>query len=61
MGMTSPELRKVKQARRRRDRTDDELRDAIGAARAAGCSLQSIADAANLTRQRVWQIERGTR
>lgn len=58
---TSPELRKVKQARRRRDRAEDELRDAIGAARAAGASLQAIADAAGLTRQRIHQIERGTR
>ena len=57
--MTSPELRKVKQARRRRDRADGDLRAAILAARAAGASLQSIADAAGMTRQRVWQIERG--
>ena len=66
--MTSPELRNVKQARRRRDRAetslrraDDELRDAVRAALKTSAPRQSIADAAGLTRQRINQIERGTR
>ena len=60
--MSSPELRKVKQARRRRDKAEEDLRSAILAALEGGqTSVQSIADAAGLTRQRVWQIRKGIR
>lgn len=57
----TPELRKIRQARKRRERAEDDLRSAILAARAAGATLESIADAAGITRQRIWQIERGIR
>jgi len=46
-------LRRVKAARRRRDKADAELRAAIDAARAAGSTLQEIADAAGVSRQRI--------
>ena len=57
--MSAPELRAVKRARAKRERVEGELRAAILAARAAGAPLQAIADAAGLTRARIWQIERG--
>lgn len=56
-----PELRKVKQARRRRDKAEEDLRAAILAALDAGAPVQAIANAAGLTRQRVWQIRKGIR
>ena len=46
-------LRRVRSARRRRDKADAELRLAIETARAAGETLASIAEAAGVSRQRV--------
>lgn len=57
--MTAREIRKVEAARRRRDKAELDIVAAIQAARAAGATLQAIADAAGLTRQRVHQITRG--
>lgn len=58
-------LEEVKRARKRRDRAEQrrdraeqELAEAIKQARASE-TLQAVADAAGVTRQRVWQIERG--
>ena len=53
------ELRWVAAARRRRDRADADLRSAIEDARAAGATLQSIADAAKVSRQRIHALTRG--
>lgn len=52
-------VRAVARARLRRERAEDDLHAAILAARAAGASLQSIADAAGITRQRIHQIVKG--
>lgn len=57
----SSELRKITAARRRRDKAEEDVRDAILGALASRVPVQSIADAAGLTRQRVWQIRKGTR
>lgn len=54
-----PEVAAIVQACRRRIRAENEVRDAILAACKAKVSRQAIADAAGVTRQRVWQIERG--
>lgn len=59
--MSTPEIRKVKTARRRRERAEDEFREAVNAAAEAGEPIQTIADAAGITRVRVWQIRKGTR
>lgn len=55
------ELRRIRQARKRRERADESVRSAILAALAAGAPVQAIADAAGITRQRVWQIRKETR
>lgn len=57
--MIAPELRKIAAARRRRDKANADLREAITAARAARVPLSSIADVLGVTKQRVHQIERG--
>jgi len=54
--MPSDELRAVARARKRRDRAEDDLRSAIATARAAGATLQAIADAAGTTRQWIHQL-----
>lgn len=54
------ELKQVRQACKRRRRADADVRAAILTARGVGASLQSIADAAGISKQRVWQIERGS-
>lgn len=60
--MSAPsELRKITAARRRRDKAEDEVREAILGALASRVPVQSIADAAGLSRQRVWQIRKGIR
>lgn len=53
------ELRAVARALQKRDRAQLELRDAITKARAADVTLQEIADVLGVSRQRVFQIERG--
>jgi transcriptional regulator with XRE-family HTH domain len=57
----SDEIARVRRVRRRREQTEEEFRAAIVAARAAGATLQAIADAAGVSRQYVWQLEKGIR
>lgn len=58
---TAPLLRAVKAARRKRDRADADLRSYILFAREAGATLQSIADAASVSRQRIHDMLREER
>lgn len=50
------ELRRVARARAARDAADAEYRDAIGAARAAGLTLDAIGAAAGITKQGVRKV-----
>lgn len=52
-------LRAVERARKKRERADDELRTSILEARQRGASLAEVGKAAGVSRNRVWQIERG--
>ena len=52
-------LHNIRQARRRRDRADASLRESIADARAAGLTLQAIADAAGVSRQRIHELTKG--
>lgn len=54
-----PELRTVARALQKRDKAQLELRASITKARAADVTLQEIADVLGVSRQRVFQIERG--
>lgn len=54
-----PELRTIARARQKRDKAQLELRASITNARAADVTLQEIADVLGVSRQRVFQIERG--
>lgn len=51
--------RRVAAARRRRDKADVDLRAAIVAARDGGETLQAIADAAKVSRQRIHAMLKG--
>ena len=57
MSVISPE-RSVSRARKRRDRAEREFAEAVAKAYAArgDVSVDRIAKAAGITRQRVWQI-----
>lgn len=52
-------LKAVTRARRSREQADERLRESIRHARKVGASAQAVADAANYTRQRIHQIEKG--
>jgi len=49
-------LQKITRARVRREKAERDLSAAVLEARAAGATLQQIADAAGVTRQRIYQI-----